>query len=73
MKKILYDKDSDALIIVVSDKKLEYEEEVDDLIVGFSKDNEPVWIEILDFRKRFLPEVINKIADSGVPIKLLEV
>ena len=65
MRKILYDKDADALMVIVSNKKLEYEEEVGDLIVGFSKDNEPIWIEILDFRKKFLPEVINKIVESG--------
>ncbi len=72
MRKILYDKDADALIVIVSDKRLEYEEKTDNLIVGFSKDNEPIWIEILDFRKRFLPEVINKIVESGVQMKLIQ-
>jgi len=65
MKKITYDKDADALIIIVSDKKLGYEEEIDDLIVGFSEDNEPVWLEILDVSKRFIPEILSKISESS--------
>jgi uncharacterized protein YuzE len=65
MKKITYDKDADALIIIVSDKKLGYEEEIDDLIVGFSEDNEPIWLEILDVSKRFIPEIMSKISESG--------
>ncbi len=65
MKKILYDKDADALMIIVSDKKLGYEEEIDDLIVGFSDDNEPIWLEILDISKRFLPDIMSKIAESS--------
>lgn len=65
MKKITYDKDADALIIIVSDKKLGYEEEIDDLIVGFSEDNEPIWLEILDVSKRFIPEIMSKISESS--------
>ncbi|MFA4956790.1 MAG: DUF2283 domain-containing protein [Candidatus Methanoperedens sp.] len=65
MKKITYDKDADALIIIVSDKKLGYEEEIDDFIVGFSEDNEPIWLEILDVSKRFIPDIMNKIAQSS--------
>ena len=65
MKKIIYDKDADALMIIVSDKKLGYEEEIDDLIVGFSDDNEPIWLEILDISKRFLPDIMSKIAESS--------
>jgi uncharacterized protein YuzE len=65
MKKITYDKDADALIIIVSDKKLGYEEEIDDFIVGFSEDNEPIWHEILDVSKRFIPDIMNKISESS--------
>ena len=68
MKKIIYDKDADALMIVVSDKKLGYEEEIDDFIVGFSEDNEPIWLEILDVSKRFLPDIMSKIAQSNASV-----
>lgn len=70
MKKIRYDKDADALIIVFSSKKIAYEEEVDDLIVGFSKNREPVWLEILGASKNFLPKVLQKISESGASVSV---
>jgi len=33
--------------------------------VGFSEDNEPVWLEILDVSKRFIPEIMSKISESS--------
>ncbi len=45
---IRYDMDMDIAMIVLSDKKLAYETEMNDVIVGFSEDNEPIWLEILD-------------------------
>jgi len=73
MKKITYDKDADALIIIVSDKKLGDEEEIDDLIVGFSEDNEPIWLEILDVSKRFIPDIMNKISESSAGESIAQV
>ncbi len=58
--KIRYDKDVDATMIILSDKKLAYESEVKNIVIGFSKDNEPIWLEILDVTKDFLPK-LNKI------------
>lgn len=52
--KIRYDKDVDAMMIILSDKKLAYESEVENIVIGFSKDNEPIWLEILDVTKDFL-------------------
>lgn len=54
--KIRYDKDVDAAVLILSDKKLAYETEIDNIIVGFSEDNQPIWLEILDVTKYFLPE-----------------
>ncbi len=70
MKEIRYDKDVDALIIVFSDEKIVYEAEVDELIVGFSESKEPVWLEILDASKSFLPKVLRKISESGVQLSV---
>ncbi len=70
MKEIRYDKDVDALIIIFSDKRIAYEEEVDDIIVGFSENREPVWLEILDVSKSFLPKVLKKISESGVKVSV---
>ncbi len=58
--KIRYDKDVDAMMIILSDKKLAYESEVENIVIGFSKDNEPIWLEILDVTRDFLPK-LNKI------------
>lgn len=72
MKEIRYDKDADALIIVFSDEKVAYEEEIneDELIVGFSENKELVWLEILDASKDFLPKILQKITESGVSISV---
>ena len=58
---IRYDEDVDAAIIILTDKKLAYESEVENIVIGFSNDHEPIWLEILDFTKDFLPK-LNKIA-----------
>jgi len=70
MRKIMYDKDADAIIIVFSDKKLGYEEDIENFIVGFSEDNEPIWIEILDVSKKFIPEIVRKVSESGTKIEM---
>ncbi|HDJ37770.1 MAG TPA: DUF2283 domain-containing protein [Methanosarcinales archaeon] len=44
-------------MVVLSDKKLAYETEMDDVIVGFSEDNEPIWLEILNVGSGFLPRL----------------
>ena len=52
-------------------RRIIYEEEIDDLIVGFSEDNEPVWLEILDVSKRFIPEILSKISRAALEKVLL--
>ncbi|RMG72268.1 MAG: DUF2283 domain-containing protein [Nitrospirae bacterium] len=53
MRKIRYSKDVDALIIELSDKPIDHAEEEGQIIIHFSKDNEPVLLEIFD-AKEFL-------------------
>ncbi len=48
MRKIRYSKDVDALVIELSDKPIDHAEEEGQIIIHFSKDNEPVLIEIFD-------------------------
>ncbi len=55
--KVRYDKDVDAMMIILSTKKLAYESEAENVIIGFSEDNEPIWVEILDFAKELLPKL----------------
>ena len=49
--------DVDAAMIILSDEKLAYESEVENIVIGFSEDHEPIWLEILDVAKDFLPKL----------------
>ena len=62
---IRYDRDVDIAMIILSDKKLAYEAEMDDVIVGFSEDNEPIWLEILDVSSGFLPRLVDAVKRAG--------
>ncbi|HOJ39941.1 MAG TPA: DUF2283 domain-containing protein [bacterium] len=53
MRKIRYSKDVDALLVELSDKSIDYAEEEGQIIIHFSKDGEPVLLEILN-AKEFL-------------------
>jgi len=47
MRKINYSKDVDVLLVELSDKPIDYAEEEEQIIVHFSKEGEPVLLEIL--------------------------
>lgn len=49
--KIVYEPEADVLSWELSKKPIEYAEEVDNMIVHFSKDNTPVFVEILGASK----------------------
>jgi len=53
--KFVYEKEDDVLNIWLSQKKIDYAEQAGDVIVHFTKNNDPVYIEILDASK-FLQE-----------------
>ena len=59
MRKIKYSKDADALLIELSDKKIDYAEE-GQMIIHFSKEGEPVLLEILD-AKDFIPNSLSSL------------
>ena len=46
--KFVYEKEDDVLNIWLSPQKIDYAEQSGDIIVHFTQDNEPVYIEILD-------------------------
>jgi len=46
--KISYDRDVDILMIQVGDERIDYAEEMDGIIVHFTKDQKPILVEILD-------------------------
>ncbi len=55
--RIKYNREDDVLIIEISDEKIDYAEEVDNMIIHFSKEGKPVLIEILD-ASEFLTEIL---------------
>ena len=60
MKKIKYDKETDILVIEFSDKPIDYAEEEGAVIVHFSKDEEPVLLEIQD-GKDFIMNILTSL------------
>lgn len=61
---MIYEPEDDILNIWFSRKAIDYAEQTGDVIVHFTKENEPVYIEILDAAK-FLKE-----ANSSLPKKV---
>ena len=60
MRKIRYSKDVDVLLIELSEKPIDYAEEEGQIIVHFSKDDEPVLLEILN-AKEFLMNLLSSV------------
>jgi len=70
MRKIKYSKDVDILLIELSDKLIDYAEEEGRIIIHFSKDGEPVLIEILDAKEFVLSSIASVIQEKEVALTL---
>jgi len=68
MRKIKYSKDVDALLVELSDKKIDYAEEEGQIIIHFSKDGEPVLLEILDAKEFILSSIFTLVKEKEVAI-----
>ena len=68
MRKISYSKDVDALLIELSDKQIDYAEEEGQMIIHFSKDDEPVLLEILDAKDFVLSSLSSLMKEKEVAI-----
>ncbi len=66
MRKIKYSKDVDALLIEFSDRPIDYAEEEGQFIIHFSKDGEPVLLEILDAKDFILDSLESVVKDKEV-------
>ena len=62
--KVSYNRESDVLLIQVSEAKVDYAEEMGPIIVHFTKNGKPVLLEILD-----ASEVISEVAKIGMKAK----
>lgn len=68
MRKIKYSKDVDALLIELSDKPIDYAEEEGQIIVHFTKDGEPVLLEILNAREFMMNSLTSLLEEKEVTI-----
>jgi len=66
MTKVRYSKDVDALLIEFSEKKIDYAEDKGQLIIHYSKDGEPVMIEIFDAKDFLLNSLSSMIKEKEV-------
>ena len=62
--KVSYNRESDVLLIQVSEDEVDYAEEMGPIIVHFTKDGKPVLLEILD-----ASEVISEVTKIGMKAK----
>ena len=63
MRRIKYSRDVDVLLIELSEKQIDYAEEEGQMIIHFSKDGEPVLLEMLnakDFVLNSIPSVFKE-------------
>lgn len=68
MRKIRYSKDVDALLVEFSDKQIDYTEEEGQMIIHFSKDGEPVLLEILDAKDFILNALSSVVKEKEVAL-----
>jgi len=68
MRRIRYSKDVDILIIELSDKSIDYAEEEWQIIIHFTKDGEPVLIEILDAKEFIMNSLSSLLKEEEVSI-----
>ncbi len=66
MRKIKYDKETDILIIELSEKPIEYAEEEGQIIIHFTKDEEPVLLEVLDAKEFIMNTLSSLINDKEI-------
>ena len=66
MTKIRYSKDVDALLVELSQGTIDHAEESGQLIVHFTKEGEPVLLEILDARDFLLNSLSSVVKETEV-------
>ena len=68
MRKIRYSKDADAILVELSDKPIDYAEESGQMIIHFSKEGEPVLLEILDAKEFLLNSLSSLVMEKEVSL-----
>jgi len=68
MRKIKYSKDVDALIIELSDSPIDFAEEEGQFIIHFSKNREPVLLEVLGAKNFIINSLSSLLEEKEVSI-----
>ncbi|MCL0079683.1 DUF2283 domain-containing protein [Dehalococcoidia bacterium] len=68
MRKIRYSGDADVLLIELSDKSIDYAEEEGQMIIHFSKDGQPVLLEILEAKDFMLSSLSSVMKEKEVAL-----
>lgn len=66
MTKVKYSKDVDALMIELSDKKIDYADDKGNIIIHYSIEDEPVLLEIFDAKEFLLNSLASMIKEKEV-------
>jgi uncharacterized protein YuzE len=66
MTKVKYSKDADALLIELSDKKIDYAEDKGNIIIHYTSEDEPVLLEIFEAKEFLLNSLSSMIKDKEV-------
>ncbi len=66
MTKVKYSKDVDALIIELSDKKIDYADDNGNIIIHYTVEDEPVLLEIFDAKEFLLNSFASMIKEKEV-------
>lgn len=66
MTKVKYSKDTDALLIELSDKKIDYAEDKGNIIIHYTSEDEPVLLEIFEAKEFLLNSLSSMIRDKEV-------
>ena len=66
MTKLKYSKDVDALLIELSDKKIDYADDKGNIIIHYTIEDEPVLLEIFDAKEFLLNSFASMIKEKAV-------
>lgn len=67
MNKVKYSQDVDVMLIELSQDNIAYAEEVDNVILHYSENDQVVLIEILDFRKSIPQDNLESLLQMSQP------
>lgn len=68
MTKVKYSKDADALLIELSDKKIDYADDKGNIIIHYTSDDEPVLLEIFNAKEFILSSLSSMIREKEMVI-----